>query len=598
MFVKASELIPALLLGGALLLTVPSNAEDQPGVRPDCAFAEDGATRRRPGKPADDSLQCDGTGLQPAVWRPLREFTAVPDRWRMVTALGYPERNLDPYHGNNVLKGDRPLFGEDWFFSLGVISDSTFEARSVPTPVASATPPSKGAIDLPGEPAQSAFTQNLAVETVLYKGDTVFRPPDWEFRFVPVFNLSSVAVEEAGVLKADTTADLRRTEGFVGIQGLFIDKHLRNVSDRYDFDSIRIGIQPITVDFRGFLFQDSPVGVRLFGTRDNNRWQYNFGWFRRIEKDTNSGLNDITENSLSEALRDDDVLLFNLYRQDFPTLGFTSQIALVHNRNRESEHNFIDDNGFLTRPAAMGLQKNREYDVTYIGYNGDGHIGRWNLTASAYYAFGEESPATFADWNSDISAAFAAIELSRDFDWLRVKASGIYGSADEDPFDNRSTGFDAIFENPLIAGADMSFWIRQAIPLIGGGRVAISGQNAVLNSLRPNKGQRQSNFTNAGMALFGLGADADITPKLRASLHANQLFFVDTAVLEAARNQDEIRRRIGVDISLSLFYRPFTSQNVVLRAAGSLLVPQQGYKDLFGSDEIPYSIFANVILAY
>jgi hypothetical protein len=598
MFVKASELIPALLLGGALLLTVPSNAEDQPGVRPDCAFAEDGATRRRPGKPADDSLQCDGTGLQPAVWRPLREFTAVPDRWRMVTALGYPERNLDPYHGNNVLKGDRPLFGEDWFFSLGVISDSTFEARSVPTPVASATPPSKGAIDLPGEPAQSAFTQNLAVETVLYKGDTVFRPPDWEFRFVPVFNLSSVAVEEAGVLKADTTADLRRTEGFVGIQGLFIDKHLSNVSDRYDFDSIRIGIQPITVDFRGFLFQDSPVGVRLFGTRDNNRWQYNFGWFRRIEKDTNSGLNDITENSLSEALRDDDVLLFNLYRQDFPTLGFTSQIALVHNRNRESEHNFIDDNGFLTRPAAMGLQKNREYDVTYIGYNGDGHIGRWNLTASAYYAFGEESPATFADWNSDISAAFAAIELSRDFDWLRVKASGIYGSADEDPFDNRSTGFDAIFENPLIAGADMSFWIRQAIPLIGGGRVAISGQNAVLNSLRPNKGQGQSNFTNPGIALLGLGADADITPKLRASLHANQLFFVDTAVLEAARNQDEIRRRIGVDISLSLFYRPFTSQNVVLRAAGSLLVPQQGYKDLFGSDEIPYSIFANVILAY
>jgi hypothetical protein len=598
MFVKASELIPALLLGGALLLTVPSNAEDQPGVRPDCAFAEDGATRRRPGKPADDSLQCDGTGLQPAVWRPLREFTAVPDRWRMVTALGYPERNLDPYHGNNVLKGDRPLFGEDWFFSLGVISDSTFEARSVPTPVASATPPSKGAIDLPGEPAQSAFTQNLAVETVLYKGDTVFRPPDWEFRFVPVFNLSSVAVEEAGVLKADTTADLRRTEGFVGIQGLFIDKHLRNVSDRYDFDSIRIGIQPITVDFRGFLFQDSPVGVRLFGTRDNNRWQYNFGWFRRIEKDTNSGLNDITENSLSEALRDDDVLLFNLYRQDFPTLGFTSQIALVHNRNRESEHNFIDDNGFLTRPAAMGLQKNRKYDVTYIGYNGDGHIGRWNLTASAYYAFGEESPATFADWNSDINAAFAAIELSRDFDWLRVKASGIYGSADEDPFDNRSTGFDAIFENPLIAGADMSFWIRQAIPLIGGGRVAISGQNAVLNSLRPNKGQGQSNFTNPGIALFGLGADADITPKLRASLHANQLFFVDTAVLEAARNQDEIRRRIGVDISLSLFYRPFTSQNVVLRAAGSLLVPQQGYKDLFGSDEIPYSIFANVILAY
>jgi hypothetical protein len=320
--------------------------------------------------------------------------------------------------------------------------------------------------------------------------------------------------------------------------------------------------------------------------------------FRRIEKDTNSGLNDITENSFAEALRDDDVFLFNLYRQDFPVPGFTSQIAVVHNRNRETADNFIDDNGFLTRPAALGIQKNRAYDVTYLGYNGDGHIGRWNLSAAAYYAFGEETPATFLDRNSAISAAFAAMELSRDFDWLRVKASGVYGSADKDPFDNKSTGFDAIFENPLIAGADTSFWIRQAIPLLGGGRVAVSGQNGVLNSLRPNKGQGQSNFTNPGIALLGLGADADVTPKLRASLQANQLFFVDTAVLEAARNQDGIRRRIGVDLSLSVTYRPLTSQNIVLRLVGSMLVPQQGYKDLFGSDEVPYAVFANLVLAY
>lgn len=595
---KTSEFMLASLVASALLVVTPATADDDVSTRPDCAFADDEPLRRRPGEPAATGLQCDGNGLQPAVWRPLPEFTAVPDRWRIVTALGYPERKLDPYHGNNVLKGDRPLFGEDWFFSLGVISDSSFEARSVPTPVAAASSPSPGALDVPGEPAQSAFVQNLVVETVLYKGDTVFRPPDWEFRFIPVLNLSSVAVEEAGVLKVDTTAELRRTEGFVGIQGLFVDKHLRNVSDRYDFDSIRVGIQPITADFRGFLFQDSPIGVRLFGTRDNNIWQYNLGWFRRIEKDTNSGLNDITENSFSEALRDDDVLLFNLYRQDFPRPGFTSQIALVHNRNREDGTDFIDDNGFLTRPAAIGIQKNRDYDVTYIGYNGDGHIGRWNLSASAYFAFGEETPATFADNKSDISAAFAAVELSRDFDWLRIKASGVFGSADDDPFDDKSTGFDAIFENPLIAGADMSFWIRQAIPLIGGGRVAISGQNALLNSLRSNKGQGQSNFTNPGIVLLGLGADADITPKLRASLHANQLFFADTTVLEVARNQDEIHKRIGVDVSLSVFYRPFTNQNVVLRLAGSLLVPQQGYKDLFGSDDIPYSVFANLVLAY
>ena len=593
MFAKENRLCHILLLSSALLLAAPLLADDA-----GCAQSSDEPQRRRPGKPMPQRPGCDLDGVPPANWGPMPELVAVPDRWQIVTALGYPENMLDPYNGNNVLKGDRPAFGDDWFFSLAAISDSTFEARSVPTPVAPASPPSRGEIDLPGEPDQNAFTQNLIVETVLYQGDTVFRPPDWEFRFTPVFNLTSVAVEEAGVLKVDTTADKRRTEGFVGIQSLFVDKHLRNVSERYDFDSLRIGIQPITADFRGFLFIDAPIGIRLFGTRDNNRWQYNVGWFRRIEKDTNSGLNDITENSFDEALRDDDVFLFNLYRQDFPVLGFTSQLAVVHNRNSENQENFVDDNGFLTRPAAIGIQKHREYDVTYIGLNGDGHIGRWNLSASAYYAFGKESSGTFVDQESDISAAFGAVELSYDFDWLRVKATGVFGSGDSDPFDDRSTGFDAIFENPLIAGADTSFWIRQAIPLIGGGRVTISGQNGLLNSLRPNKGQGQSNFTNPGVVLFGLGGDADLTPKLRASVNLNQLFFVDTAVLEATRNQDEIRRRIGVDASLAFIYRPLTSQNIVFRLTGSLLVPQQGYKDLFGSDEMPYSIFANLVLAY
>ena len=598
MFAKASS---AGVVAALLTLSVAGTAADHDGAsldeRPDCEFAAE-RSRRRPGDPPPEPNTCDGGGLQPAVWRPLPELAAVPDRWRIVSALGYPERLWDPYNGNNVLKGDRPAFGKDWFVSLAAISDSTFEGRSVPTPVAIAASPERGQLDVLGDPGQTLFTQNLITEFVLYKGDTVFKPPDYEFRFLPVFNLTRLAVNELGVVKVDPTSGDSRTEGFFGIQGLFVDKHLRNVSERYDFDSIRIGIQPITADFRGFLFQDSPIGVRLFGTRDNNRWQYNIGWFRRIEKDTNSGLNDITENDFSDAIRDDDVLLFNLYRQDFPFLGFTSQVALVHNRNSENDSDFIDDNGFLTRPAALGIQKNREYDVTYIGYNGDGHIGRWNLSVSAYYAFGDETPATFADQKSDISAAFVAAELSRDFDWIRVRASGVYGSGDDDPYDDKSTGFDAIFENPLIAGADTSFWIRQAIPLIGGGRVTLSGQNGLLNSLRSNKLQGQSNFTNPGVGLLGLGADLDLTPQIRVSLNANQLFFADTAVLEAARNQGDIHRRIGADLSLSITYRPFTSQNVVLRLNGSMLVPQQGYKDLYGSDDTPYSVFANLILAY
>ncbi len=590
---KMSARINSLVLVFALIAALPATPAqaEAPGIRADCVDYFD-RFRRRPGNPPREAHRCDEPGLAPAVWGDMPYFSAVPDRWRIVNSIGYVEKLSNPYAGNNVLKGDRPAFGDDWFFSLNVISDSTFENRDVPTPVAAATTPDAGALDVFGDQNQSVFVQNFIVETVLYKGETVFKPPDYEIRFLPVFNLSRVKVDQAGVLRADSTADVSRSDNFVGIQGLFLDKHLRNVSDRYDFDSIRIGIQPITADFRGFLFQDSPVGIRLFGTRDNNRWQYNIGVFRRIEKDTNSGLNDI-----SADLRDDDVFLFNLYRQDFPVLGFTSQVVLAHNRNSESELPFVDTNGFLNRPAAIGVQKNRDYEVTYLGYNGDGHIGRWNLTASAYYAFGEETPATFADQKNDISAAFAAAEVSRDFDWLRLRGSVVYGSGDDDPYDDKSTGFDAIFENPLIAGADTSYWIRQAVPLIGGGRETLSSQNGLLNSMRPSKQHGQSNFSNPGIVLAGIGVDMEVTPKLRASLNFNQLWFAETAVLEAARNQGNIDKNIGQDLSLSLTYRPLTSQNIILRVAGAALIPGDGYKQLFG-DEIGYSVLANLILAY
>ena len=502
-----------------------------------------------------------------------------------------------PTRAINVLKGDRPAFGEDWFVSLNVISDTVFEPRHTPTPVGAATTENPGSLDIFGDGQQFAFEERVILETVLYKGDTVFRPPDWEFRFIPVLNYSRVNAQERGFLTADPSSGTTRKDGTVGVQGLFVDKHLRNVSSRYDFDSLRVGIQPITTDFRGFLFQDSPFGVRLFGTRKNNLFQYNLGWFRRISKDTNSGLNDITGNNSSDPLRDDDVFLFNLYRQDFPWLGFTSQISLIHNRNRESDRAVYDDNGFIVRPASIGSELLRDYDVTYIGANGDGHVGRWNLSFSSYLALGDETSSTFTATPADIRAYFVAAEASRDFDWWRLKGTLVYGSGDEDPFDDEANGFDAIYENPLIAGADTSFWIRQSVPLIGGGRVGLSGRNGLLNSLRSSKEHGQSNFTNPGIILLGAGADLDLTPQMRLSLNLNQLWFDNTATVELARNQGPIDSAIGQDVSVAFTYRPLVSQNVVIRLSAAALLTGAGYEQLFGS-ETPYSVLANILLSY
>ena len=520
----------------------------------------------------------------------FKDLVAIPDRWRIVEAIGYKEHWYDPYN-RNVLKADRPIHGEDWFFNLGIISDTVYEDREVATPVGLQSTDNPGDLDVFGNYNQSLINENLAVEFVYYKGDTTFKPPEYEFRFIPVFNYNHTRIEEILGLNVDPSQGKTRTDNHVGVQALFIDKHLRNVSDYYDFDSIRIGIQPFTSDFRGFLFQDSPFGIRLFGNRDNNKYQYNLALFRRLEKDTNSGLND-----LSEDFRKDDLFVANLYLQDKPKLGFFSQFSIIHNRNRE-DNIFYDNNGFIARPASIGTERPRHYDVTYLGYSGDGHFGRLNLTTSAYYAYGDESHGTYTDVESGIRAYFLAAEASIDYDWIRLSGSFLFGSGDADPYDNRSEGFDAIFENPQFAGADTSYWIRQANPLIAGGKVALSARNGILNSLRSSKEHGQSNFTNPGIGLLGVGMDMEILPELSFSMNVNYLQFDTTEVLEVARQQADISKEIGLDVSAAFIWRPLNSQNIVARLSYARLFAGDGFEQLFGKGD-PDSLLLNIILTY
>lgn len=536
------------------------------------------------------------SGLQPLVpidsWQPTTS-APVPDRWRLVSNLGLmPDQILNPYT-QNTLKGDKPIRGHDEFLIVSAISDTVWEPRQLPTPVAAQAPDQGGGNgDLFGSSNQNVFLSSAILALIYLKGDTTFRPPDYELHFTPVFNFNHAQVAENRALRVDPGESRTRRETFIGVQELFADFHLRNVSDRYDFDSVRFGIQPISLDFRGFLFQDLPISARLFGTRDNNRWQYNLLWARRLEKDTNSGL-----NAINRTPRDDDVFAANVYRQDWPVLGFTSQALIAHNRNRENDDYFFDRNGFLARPASLGTERGRAYGVTYVGFNGDGHFGRDNLTVSSYLAAGREYGSVFFDRRRDILAGFAAAEWSRDFDWVRARLSALWASGDDDPYDGTANGFDAIFENPIIAGADTSYYIRQAVPLIGGGGVTLSTRNGVLNNLRTSKEHGQSNFTNPGTVLAGVGADFDLLPTLRLSTNFNHLWFADTAVLEVARNQGGIPREIGWDLSAALIWRPFMSQNAVVRLSYAELLPGAGFRALF-PDENAYSLLANVVFTY
>lgn len=542
----------------------------------------------------------------------------IPDRWRLIDAASDIQEEtfgraivvhdpLDPYN-QNTFKGDRPIDrskvpwlpinGDDWFFVANLISDTVYEPRTFPIPVGIQTTEDPDRLDVFGDDFSTVLSQTFIAGFALLKGSTAYKPPSVEYRLTFAYNVNYVDVPERRVLFVEPSKGSDRLDHFLGVQEAFVDYHFTSLdNDRFDFVSIRAGIQPFQSDFRGFLFNDQQLGVRLFGNRDNNRVQFNLAAFWRLEKDTNSGL-----NSVVQSPRDDLVFVANLYRQDFLIPALTSQFTVVYNRNREGDDIEIDDNGFPVRPALLGDLRGRDYDVFYLGYNVDGRIGRINITGSAYWALGEDRNNFFTGEPADINAQFAAMELSYDRDWMRFRLSGAYQSGDSDPYDNTETGFDAIFENPVFAGADTSYWIRQTIPFAGGGRaVSVNGRNGILNNLRSSKEQGQSNFNNPGLWLVGVGADFDLTPEIRLSANANHLWFEDTTTLENLRIEGSIPSDIGYDLSASAIWRPKANQNIVFRLSGAALVAGDGFEDLFdnlGNQDAFYSILANVTLSY
>ena len=586
--------------------------------------------RRRPGTQQElpDKVEQDNPGaIRPpsADAFPQDPDFPLPDRWRLSEALKLirKPKALDPY-GQNTLKGDRPicirseeedekrahlglkkcatpkflgLKGEDWFFVAAGISDTIVEQRTFPIPVGNQTTERPGSNDVFGQSQSLVLAQTFLFGASLIKGQTAYKPPHIEYRTLFAFQVNYVNVPERRVLNVQPSKKSHRYDNFFGVQEFFVDYHLRDVSDRYDFDSIRVGVQPFQADFRGFLFNDLQLGIRLFGNRDNNRFQYNLAVFSRLEKDTNSGL-----NSVVQTPRKDWIFFGNLYRQDFPFVGLTSQVSATVNVNREKNQIHVDDNGFPSRPSLLGTLRGRNYDVAYLGYSVDGRIGRVNITASAYAALGTDRDSIFTGRKAKIRSFFLAAEPSIDVDWARFRLSALYASGDSNPYDNTEGGFDAIFENPVFAGADTSYWIRQSIPFAGGGRaINVNQRNGVLNNLRSSKEEGQSNFNNPGTILLGAGADFDLTPTLRISTSLNHLWFENTSTIEALRIQGTIPKSIGLDASFSTIWRPSAIQNVVFRASAAALDPGKGFKRLFtsaGRDKRYFSFLFNAILSY
>jgi hypothetical protein len=139
------------------------------------------------------------------------------------------------------------------------------------------------------------------------------------------------------------------------------------------------------------------------------------------------------------------VYVANIFRQDFIRRGYTIQASALYNDDRRGIQ--YDRNGFLVRPALIGDVRPHAIKVGYVGINGDGHLGRLNLTNSYYYAFGRDDRNPIAGKPVHISSQMAAVEASLDHDYLRFRGSFFFAQGDKNPVDSQANGFDAIFDD-------------------------------------------------------------------------------------------------------------------------------------------------------
>jgi len=528
----------------------------------------------------------------PALLPPSEQvFIPVPDRW----SLALPEwkryaregefpytkgRWWDPFNLNR-LKGDRPLWGQT-FLNFTFTSDTFFDGRRLPLPsnVSSARP---GSEEFFGRGEQAFFTETFRFSFDLFRGDTAYRPFDWRVRVTPAVSLNYLNTRERGIVNIDVREGTNRPDAHFGLQEAFFEAKLRDLSPSFDFLSVRVGTQIFSSDFRGFLFVEEQPGLRVFGNLHSNRWEYNLAYFFLLEKDTNSALNTFDQ-------RHQQVFVANLYVQDFFWAGYTTQFSLHYSKDDESLK--FDKNDFLVRPAPMGAVEPHDLRVGYLGWTGNGHIGRLNISHAFYQAVGDDDLNPLAGRRLNINAQMAAVELSVDKDWARFKGSFFWASGDSDPRDDNGRGFDAIVDFPVFAGGLFSLWNRQGIRLTGTG-VALVNPNSLLPSLRPSKEQGQANFVNPGLFLFNGGADFELTPQLRSVINVNWLRFHHTQPLELLLFQAPIRENIGLDYNLGLQYRPPLTDNIVVTGGLAFLTPAGGFKDIYTGRTL-FSFFSNV----
>jgi hypothetical protein len=537
-----------VLNGEPLPITAPDDAS---GLEP--AVATEDELAEIPFRiPPEEDMPLGWVGpeiARPGDWAGGGDLFPVEDRWR----LGFPYwyryaygSPTDPYH-QNVLKGDYPIqIGGNKFLELTGVSDTAAFTR-------------RRAIGAVGTDEDDAIVQRFFLTHDYFVNENTFHPSEWFIRFTHVLDYRDVDNQDAFV--------------DYGLQEAFLDLQLAIESRFYDTSDVRLGRQVFVNDFRGFLYVDAQKMVRLFGTRDANRVQYNAVLIDADQIDPFSNLLRTSED------RDQIILGANAFRQDLPILGIFTHAGAYMNRDRFQQ----------------------DVDAYFLELAAEGNYAGFDFTAAFIQALGRDELNPIAQRSVDVNAQFFAFELVRPMDWFNPRVSVMWASGDDDPTDGTGRGFDAIVDNPQFAGANFAFFNREATTARG---LVISNGNSFLPNLR-TKFFNPSNFVNPGLLMLTAGVDTVLSTRTVAFVNYNYYEFdAPEAVEQGVRVKNnglelDVDEEIGSDITIGVVYKPLIVNNVVLTFGASRFFAGTGLETLINdNDPDLYTAFSAFTLVY
>jgi len=436
-------------------------------------------------------------------------------------------RLTDPYN-QNILKGDFPIDGKHLYFVFNGISDATYISGRSFIPVVNNN--FNNSFD---------FFDNVTTSIEFFSGTTaVFEPKRWDFKITPVFNFNDIPSPPAG--QAGFV-----NEPFVGFQEAFVNVKLADLSPFFDTLNVQGGIFGVKNDFEGFIYNDQNRSAQMTATLDANQVQPAVFFSDRVFKDAVSALN-------TGIRRNDEVAGFNYVLNDIkPGLD----LNLIYTHNNDTQLGLVKVNK---------INPNEALNVNYLGAAVQGVAGRFDLSAGAYWAFGQDQNAFLTGAPENINSGMGFIKLDYPINfWKPHVALLVCTGQSQVNANNQASGWDSINDATNFFGGQFSFFEGNNIvgnfvnPKGQNKAVFLSRANSVIPSIR--NGNQTSNFVNPGLVAFNAGVDVQLHPKVTLFTNYNAFSFQQNpgtfAVIDPAL-PGEMGQNICTEASFGFFIRP------------------------------------------